>query len=114
MIQAAVFDGAGKPFRFECVAPPKLEAGEVRVRVSLCTICTSDLHTFAGRRPGPTPCVLGHEAVGVVEETGGVVCDFEEGYPLIAGDRVVWSVANSCGRCFFCRQTLLPQKCERL
>lgn len=112
MIRAAVFDGPGKPFRFEELPRPVLGDGEALVRVTLCTVCGSDLHTFAGRRGGPTPCVLGHEPVGVVEELGGAVYDVD-GNPLSAGDRVVWSVAVACGRCFFCRGEL-PQKCTQL
>lgn len=112
MIRTAIFDGPGKPFRFECVARPTLAAGEALVRVSLCTVCGSDLHTFSGRRGGPVPCVLGHEPVGVVEEVSGDVRDVG-GDPVAVGDRVVWSVAVSCGGCFFCTRGL-PQKCGRL
>lgn len=111
-IRAAVFDGPGKPFRFESLPRPPLGPGEAIARVRLCTICGSDLHTTAGRRHGPTPCVLGHEAIGVVEERNGAVRDVD-GQPIVVGDRVVWSVAASCGTCFFCGKGL-TQKCERL
>ncbi len=112
MIRAAVFDGPGKPFRFECVARPKLGPEEALVRVSLCTVCGSDLHTFAGRRAQPMPSVLGHEPVGVIEEVNGEIRDVA-GEPVRVGDRVVWAVTVSCGRCFFCTHGL-PQKCESL
>ncbi len=112
MIRAAVFDGPGKPFRFETFPRPTLGPGEVLVRVTLCTVCGSDLHTVGGRRTGPTPCVLGHEAVGMVEGVGDGACDVA-GVPLRVGDRVVWAVAAICGRCFFCTHRL-PQKCESL
>lgn len=112
MIRTAIFDGPGLPFRLECVRPPKLTAGEALARVSRCTICGSDLHTVAGRRAGPTPCVLGHEAVGVIEEMAGQAADVH-GEPLCIGDRVVWSVVVSCGCCFFCAHGL-PQKCHTL
>ncbi|HJZ58750.1 MAG TPA: alcohol dehydrogenase catalytic domain-containing protein, partial [Gemmataceae bacterium] len=111
-IRAAVFDGPGKPFRFEAFPRPSLRAGEALVRVSACTICGSDLHTVAGRRSGPTPCVLGHEPVGVVEEVAGELRD-TAGEPVRAGDRVTWAVAASCGQCFFCTRGL-PQKCQTL
>ena len=63
--RVAIFDGSGKPFRFEEISlPERLGAGEVLVRLSLATICGSDLHTIAGRRQGPVPCVLGHEGIG--------------------------------------------------
>lgn len=112
MIRAAVFDGPGKPFRFEEMPRPVLRDGEALVRITLCTVCGSDLHTFAGRRGGPTPCVLGHEPVGVIEELNGRVVDVD-GDPLTVGDRVVWSVAVSCGACYFCRANV-PQKCVAL
>ena len=59
----AIFHGAGQPFELceRNIAAPNTD--EVLVRVSLATICGSDLHTLAGRRTAPTPCVLGHEAV---------------------------------------------------
>lgn len=81
-IRAAVFDGPGRHYAL--------------VRVSLCTVCGSDLHTFTGRRKEKTPCVLGHEPVGVVEEVNGDLRDVT-GDPVRVGDRVVWSVAVSCG-----------------
>ena len=39
-------------------------AGEALVRVSMSTICRSDIHSYEGRRPNPTPCILGHEIIG--------------------------------------------------
>lgn len=112
MIRAAVFDRAGQPLRIECFARPRLEPGEALARVSLCTICGSDLHTFFGRRKSPSPSVLGHEAVGTIEEIGSELFDVF-GERLQIGDRVLWSVAISCGKCFHCKRGL-PQKCESL
>jgi alcohol dehydrogenase len=112
VIRAAVFDGPGRPFRFEAVPRPRLGRGEAIVRVRLCTVCGSDRHTFAGRRPGPTPCVLGHEIVGEIEEVGEGFAD-ASGEPVHPGERVVVGVAASCGGCFFCARGL-PQKCESL
>ncbi|BBY17263.1 zinc-binding dehydrogenase [Mycolicibacterium litorale] len=66
------------------------------VRVRLATVCGSDLHTVTGRRGGPCPSVLGHEAVGDV-----VRPDPRRG--LAVGERVVWSVTATCGRCPRCR-----------
>jgi alcohol dehydrogenase len=86
----------------------------VLVRVACCTLCTSDLHTHAGRRAEPTPTVLGHEVVGRIEAFGPDAPrhDFRQ-KPLAVGDRVSWSVTAGCGRCFFCADGL-PQKCESL
>lgn len=74
---------------------PDLAPGELLVRISLATVCGSDLHTVSGRRPGPAPSVLGHEAVGEVVAVGARS-------PAAVGDRVIWSVTVSCGRCARC------------
>ena len=106
--QAAIFDGAGKPFRLgELSLPSHLEEHEVLVRIALSTICGSDLHTIQGRRIEPMPCVLGHEGVGYVVAAG-------RGREAWLGQRVTWSLAASCGRCAPCTTYDLPQKCEKV
>lgn len=102
-----LFQGAHQPFQMSAVPLPEaLQAGEVLVEISLATICGSDLHTTEGRRAAPTPCVLGHEAVGrVVRSARQGVAD---------GERVTWTLADSCGHCAPCTRWHLPQKCERL
>lgn len=105
---AAIFDGAGKPFRLaELALPTHLEDGEVIVSIALGTICGSDLHTIQGRRMEPTPCVLGHEGVGTVVAAG-------RGRERWTGRRVTWTSADSCGRCVACADHDLPQKCDRV
>ena len=106
---AAVFDGPGRPLRLEQVALPDPGPGEVLVRVTCCTLCGSDLHSYSGRRPAPAPSVLGHEILGVVEGVGsGVEMDATP-----PGTRVTWSLAASCSNCYYCTHDM-PQKCERL
>jgi len=106
--RAAIFDGPGKPFRLvEIPLPERPGTGEVLVRVTLATICGSDLHTVAGRRQEPVPCVLGHEGVGWVIGAGA-------GREKWLGKRVTWTSADSCGVCAACAQYGLPQKCEHL
>jgi propanol-preferring alcohol dehydrogenase len=73
--------------------------GEVRVRVSACGVCRTDLHLAEGdlppRRPGTVP---GHEVVGVVEALG------EGATRFAVGDRIgiAW-LRSTCGRCRWCR-----------
>jgi putative phosphonate catabolism associated alcohol dehydrogenase len=108
----ALFHGSGIPFEIReySISPP--DADHVLVQVSLATICGSDLHTFTGRRSAPTPCILGHEAVGrVAAPTNARDAD---GNPLREGDRVTWSIMAACGRCKPCTAWDLPQKCDRL
>ncbi len=88
-------------FRFEEFPKPICKPDEVLVRVRACAICGSDVHGMdgsTGRRV--PPIVMGHEAAGVVEETG---VDAEAaGYR--PGDRVTFDSTVSCGRCPYCRQ----------
>ena len=111
---AAVFSGHGEPFRLEEFPVPLPGRGEVLVDVSCSTICGSDLHTWHGRRQEPVPCVLGHEIVGRIVAFGpGATRTDLLGATLTEGDRITWTLAASCGECFFCRRGL-PQKCEHL
>jgi len=104
-----VFDGPGLPLRLDQhPLPAVLAPGEVLVALDLATICGSDLHTIAGHRTEPAPCVLGHEAVGRVVAAG-------DGRPhLRPGDRLTWSIADSCGTCPACVEHGLPEKCHSL
>ncbi len=112
--RAMLFHESGRQLELRRYSLPRLDKGEVLVRVTCCTLCGSDLHTYEGRRTTPCPTVLGHEILGVVKELSSesAVCDYE-GTPLEIGDRVTWSVTASCGNCFFCKEGL-PQKCEQL
>lgn len=94
-------------------AIPVPSAGEVLVRIELASICGSDLHTFMGRRSEPTPTILGHEAVGRIEQLGSDGLKDLHGNALEIGDRITWGVAASCGTCDRCRSGL-PQKCRKL
>ncbi len=68
LTRAAVWTG-GNTLMVREVPIPELGDGDVLVRVDLATVCGSDLHTVSGRRAGACPSVLGHEAVGVIEDT---------------------------------------------
>ncbi len=106
--RGAIFEQAGQPFRFaELPLPSVLEPGQVLVALSLATICGSDLHTHAGRRQEPVPCILGHEGVGRVVAAG-------PGREAWLGQRVTWSSADACGHCSSCIDWELPQKCDRV
>lgn len=111
---AAIFTGPGQPIVLREYAVPAPGAGEILVNITCATICGSDAHTFHGRRVEPTPCVLGHEIVGRIASFGpGAPTTDLTGAPIAIGDRVTWTLAASCGECFFCQKGL-PQKCEKL
>ena len=87
--------------KFELREKPKPELihkQDAVVRVTLSSICTSDLHIKHGSVPRAVPGItLGHEMVGVVESVGPDVTAVKP------GDRVAVNVETYCGTCFFCR-----------
>lgn len=87
--------------KFELVEKPRPRLEHPRdaiVRVTLGSICTSDLHIKHGSVPRAVPGItVGHEMVGVVEEVGAEVTHVRP------GDRVTVNVETFCGECFFCR-----------
>ena len=91
-----------KPGKFELQEKPKpglKDSRDAIVRVTLGSICTSDLHIKHGSVPHAVPGVtVGHEMVGVVEDVGEDVIDIKP------GDRVTVNVETFCGECFFCRR----------
>ncbi|MFM7057082.1 MAG: zinc-binding dehydrogenase [Planctomycetota bacterium] len=109
---AAVYHGTPGAISLQTIATPQPANSEILVTVEACTLCGSDLHSFEGRRAVPVPTVLGHEIVGRIVEFGPQAPRADlSGQPLAEGDRVVWAVVASCGRCSNCRRDL-PQKCE--
>ena len=86
---------------FQLLNKPKpvlLHPGDAIVRVTLSSICTSDLHIKHGAVPRAVPGVtVGHEMVGVVEQVGAAVATVHP------GDRVSVNVETFCGSCYFCR-----------
>ena len=78
--------------------PALLEPTDAIVRVTLGSICSSDLHIKHGSVPRAVPGItVGHEMVGIVEEAGPQVRGVK------VGDRVTVNVETFCGECFFCR-----------
>jgi len=91
----------------ETVPDPVLQADDdVVLRVTATAICGSDLHIFRGKIPAmESGDILGHEFMGIVEETGRGVTRVKR------GDRVVVPFTISCGQCFFCSKSLFAA-CE--
>jgi S-(hydroxymethyl)glutathione dehydrogenase/alcohol dehydrogenase len=95
-MRAAVLERPGEPIRVEEIERPRPLAGEVLVRVHGCGVCHTDLHVMKGEVAFPTPCVLGHEIAGVIEEVGPGVA------VLQAGQRVACAFIMPCGSCRHC------------
>lgn len=108
---AAVFTGQHRHHELRLLPIPPLPPGTALVRVLACTLCGSDVHSWAGRRAVPTPTILGHEIVGeIVAMAADLAAAGTE--PLRLGDRVVWAIVAQCGACPACRRGL-PQKCAQ-
>ena len=79
--------------------PALADPQDAIIRVTLTTICSSDIHIKHGAVPRAVPgTILGHEFVGIVEQTGKAVKKFKQ------GDRVAVNVETFCGECYFCRR----------
>ena len=78
--------------------PTLKDSHDALVRVTLGSICTSDLHIKHGSVPRAVPGItVGHEMVGIVEQVGTDV------HSVKPGDRVTVNVETFCGECFFCQ-----------
>lgn len=105
-MKAAVFHKIGD-ISVDNVEDPKIEApDDLILKVTSTAICGSDLHIYDGFFPQLRDQVLGHEFMGVVEETGPAVKKVKK------GDRVVVPFTIACGQCFFCAHDL-PGHCEQ-
>jgi threonine dehydrogenase-like Zn-dependent dehydrogenase len=103
-VKAVVWHGTGD-IRIDDVPDPKiLEPSDAIIRVTRSAICGTDLHLVRGTMPGMQPgTILGHEAVGVVEDVGPAVRGFSP------GDRVVVTSTIGCGTCSYCRAGYFAQ-----
>jgi threonine dehydrogenase-like Zn-dependent dehydrogenase len=101
-MRATVFHGKDQ-IRVEEVERPRAGVGEAVIRVTLTTICGTDLHIVRGEYPVREGLIIGHEPVGVIEELGPGVT----GYRI--GDRVLVGAITPCGQCRACLSGHLSQ-----
>jgi alcohol dehydrogenase len=100
-MKALVYKGPAQRVWEDRPKPAIVESTDAIVRITMTTICGTDLHILKGDLPTvSTGRILGHEGVGIIEETGTSVRDFRK------GDRVLISCITSCGRCSFCRKAM--------
>jgi len=104
-MKAAVCYEFGEPLVIEDIVLDPPQSNELRVKLSACAICHSDILYMDGAWGGKLPAVYGHEAAGTVVEIGPDVTLAK------VGDPVVVTLIRSCGRCFYCDQGE-PQLCE--
>ena len=101
-MRAAVFH-APNDIRVEKVPRPRPGPGEAVIRVTLTTICGTDVHILKGEYPVRPGLIVGHEPVGVIEELGPGVVGYE------VGERVLVGAITPCGQCHACLAGKLSQ-----
>lgn len=101
-MKANVFHGKNN-IRVEEVERPRAGVGDAVIRVTLTTICGTDLHIVRGEYPVKPGLIIGHEPVGIIEELGTGVT----GYAV--GDRVLVGAITPCGQCRACLSGQLSQ-----
>ncbi|MCX7384525.1 MAG: Zn-dependent alcohol dehydrogenase [Alphaproteobacteria bacterium] len=95
-MRAAVLHAPNTPMTIENIEITKPKRREVLIRTAFSGLCHSDLHFMEGLYPAPLPCVLGHEAAGIVEEVGEDVTYVKK------GDHVTTCLSVFCGDCPQC------------
>ena len=98
MMKAYTYIDKGHFALLEKPEPRILDPKDAIVKVTLASICTSDLHIKHGSVPRAVPGItVGHEMVGIVTEVG------EQVHSVKPGDRVTVNVETYCGECWFCK-----------
>eukprot|EP00428_Durinskia_dybowskii_P065760 CAMPEP_0170377418 /NCGR_PEP_ID=MMETSP0117_2-20130122/12262_1 /TAXON_ID=400756 /ORGANISM="Durinskia baltica, Strain CSIRO CS-38" /LENGTH=382 /DNA_ID=CAMNT_0010632715 /DNA_START=88 /DNA_END=1236 /DNA_ORIENTATION=+ len=98
--KAAVAYGPNEPLKTEIITVDPPKAGEVRLKIFANALCHTDLYTLSGQDPeGNFPCILGHEAGGIVESVGAGVTSVK------VGDKVIPCYTPECreSACIFCQ-----------
>jgi threonine dehydrogenase-like Zn-dependent dehydrogenase len=101
-MKATVFRGRND-IRVEEVARPRAGAGEAVIRITLTTICGTDLHILRGEYPVKPGLIIGHEPVGVIVELGPGLTGYE------IGERALVGAITPCGQCGACLSGHLSQ-----
>ena len=98
-MKAVVYKHTGTVALEERPLPGLMDSRDAVIKVTLTTICSSDIHIKHGAVPRAIPgTILGHEFVGIVDQVGNDVKWFKP------GDRVAVNVETFCGECFFCKR----------
>jgi len=96
-----VLEEIGQPLALRDLPKPKVDKGQLLVRINTCAVCRTDLHIVDGELPNPKlPLILGHQIVGRIEQVGENV----DGFSI--GDRVgiPW-LGWTDGECVYCRSS---------
>lgn len=105
-MQALVYHGPGKRSWEDAPYPAILKPTDAIVRMTMTTICGTDLHILKGDLPAVTDGrILGHEGIGIVEDVGSAVTEFK------VGDKVIISCVTADLKCDNCRRGM-PSHCR--
>jgi alcohol dehydrogenase len=100
-MKALVYLGPNEKALEERPKPDIVDVTDAIVKVTLTTICGTDLHILKGDVPTCTPGrILGHEGVGIIDAVGSGVTAFK------VGDPVLISCVSACGKCAYCRRQM--------
>lgn len=103
-MKAITYQGMGKVGVMKVKDPEIVKADDAIIKITSTSICGSDLHLMRGRIPKmPKGFIIGHEAMGIVEETGKDV------HRIKKGDRVIVPFPIACGHCWYCEHGLWSQ-----
>jgi alcohol dehydrogenase len=106
-MNALVYHGPGRKSWELKPKPTILEPTDALVRILKTTICGTDLHIMKGDVADVAEGrIIGHEGVGIIEETGSAVSNFKK------GDHVLISCITSCGKCEYCKRGMYSH-CEK-
>ncbi len=97
MMRAMQLDAPGEPLRMVERPMPQPGVGEVRIAITACGVCRTDLHVADGDIHGPLPIIPGHEIVGRIDAVGPGVSGFAIGERV----GVPW-LGRTCGHCPYC------------
>jgi threonine dehydrogenase-like Zn-dependent dehydrogenase len=109
--KATVLENFNAPLATRDYPLPQPEPGAALVRTEMAGICGTDVHLWKGELPIALPVILGHETVGHIEQLGPGLDKDWSGQPLTIGDRVTWTSATSCGKCYYCAEKKQPTRC---
>ena len=108
--RAAVYSAPNQPFEIQEFPVRDVKSDEVLVKVTMSTICRSDIHSYLGHRPNPCPGILGHEIIGIIEQLGNNIKTDLRGDTLSVNDRVTWTEFFHSGDSYYRDILDMPQK----
>ena len=108
--RAAVYAAPNAPFEIREFPLRKVRPDEILVKVSMSTICRSDIHSYHGLRDNPCPGILGHEIIGTIDSMGANIGRDMRGDELAIGDRITWTEYFHHGESYYRDVHDMPQK----